>query len=97
LCVKKTINSLDGLQDSHHDYGNGTNLNSLVLEMKQMQENYSSMYTQLNSCFAEKELHEFGSKHGKYAMPILYLNTPFALFRIFTVSCCRTNDSSTAF
>ncbi len=55
------------------------------------------MYTQLKSCLSEKMLREFGSKQGKYTMPILYSNTPFALFRILTVSCCRTNDSSTAF
>ena len=46
-----------------------------LLELKQMQENDSSMQIQFNTHFVE-ELPEFGSKQGKYQICQFYIHMP---------------------
>ncbi len=64
MSVNNTIKSLDGqLQhglDTNHD-----NFNALVIDLKKMQENYSSMQNQLSTHLAE-EVPELESKQGKF-------------------------------
>jgi hypothetical protein len=84
------------VQNAIHSLGNGTDLSPFVLELKNMHENYSIMQAQLNTCFAEKDLREFGSKQGKYTMPILY-SIPHLCCSKYSLSRCRTMDSRTAF
>jgi hypothetical protein len=84
------------VQNTIYSLGNGTDLSPFLLELKNMQANYSIMQAQLNTCFAEKDLREFGSKQGKYTMPILY-SIPHLCCSKYSLSRCRTMDSRTAF
>ena len=85
------------VQNTIHSLGtNGTDLSPLVLELKNMHKNYSSMQAQFNTCFAEKDLREFGSKQGKYTMPVLY-SIPHLCCSKYSLSRCRTMDSRSAF
>jgi len=64
LSVNNTIKSLDG-QLQHGLDTNRDNFNALVVDLKKMQGNYSSMQNQMNTCLAE-ELPELESKQGKF-------------------------------
>ncbi len=68
LSVNNTIKSLDG-QLQHGLDTNCDDFNALVVDLKKMQENDSSMQNQLNTHLAE-ELPELESKQGKFYIQI---------------------------